>query len=84
MAEDRGPVAGVGGRVGKLGKFGISHGKGEGHVVHAGVNCVCIMCVVPPTHVGAWSMAVLPGQPFMSHLHVCTCTHLTCMHDAPK
>ena len=22
----------------------ISHGKGEGHVVHAGVNCVCNGC----------------------------------------
>ena len=40
-AGDRGPVAGVGGRVGKSGKSGVSHGKGEGHVVHAGVNCVC-------------------------------------------
>ena len=39
-AGDRGPVAGVGGRVDKSGKSGISHGKGEGHVVHAGVNCV--------------------------------------------
>ena len=27
-----------------LGKSGISHGKGEGHVVHAGVNCVCNVC----------------------------------------
>ena len=59
----RGPVAGDGGRIGKSGKFGISHGKGEGHVVHAGVNCVCVMCVAPPTHVGAWSMAVLLRQP---------------------
>ena len=58
-AGDWGPVAGVGGRVGKSGKSGISHGKGEGHVVHAGV-----MCVAPPTHVGAWSMTVLLGQPF--------------------
>ena len=40
----RGPVAGVGGRVSKSGKSGVSHGKGEGHVVHAGVNCVCNMC----------------------------------------
>ena len=34
-AEDRGPVAGVGGRVGKSGtcKSGVSHGKGEGHDV---------------------------------------------------
>ena len=32
------------GRVGKSGKSGISHGKGEGHVVHAGVNCVCNVC----------------------------------------
>ena len=39
-AGDRGPVAGVGVRVGKS---GVSHGKGEGHVVHAGVhvNCMC-------------------------------------------
>ena len=29
------------GRVGKSGKSGVSHGKGEGYVVHAGVNCVC-------------------------------------------
>ena len=27
--------------VGKSGKSGVSHGKGGGHVVHAGVNCVC-------------------------------------------
>ena len=38
--RDRGPVAGVGVRVGKSGKSGVSHGKGEGHVVHAGVKCV--------------------------------------------
>ena len=38
LARGRGPVAGVGGRVGKSGKSGVSHGKGEGHVVHAGVN----------------------------------------------
>ena len=43
-AGDRGPVAGVGGRVGKSCKSGVSHGKGEGHVVHAGVNCVCNVC----------------------------------------
>ena len=43
-AGDRGPVAGVGGRVGKSGKSGVSHGKGEGHVVHAGVNCICNVC----------------------------------------
>ena len=41
LAGGQGPVAGVGGRVSKL---GISHSKGEGHVVHAGVNCVCNMC----------------------------------------
>ena len=35
---------GVGGRVGKSDKSGVSHGKGEGHVVHAGVNCVCNVC----------------------------------------
>ena len=28
------------GRVGKLGKSGVSHGKSEGHVVHACVKCV--------------------------------------------
>ena len=44
-ATDRGPVVGVGGRVGKSGKSGISHGKGEGHLVHAGVNCVRNVCV---------------------------------------
>ena len=43
-ARDRGPVAGVGCRVGKSGKSGVSRGKGEGHVVHAGVNCVCNVC----------------------------------------
>ena len=43
-AGDRGPVTGVGGRVCKSGKSGVSHGKGEGHVVHAGVNCVCNVC----------------------------------------
>ena len=43
-AGDWGPVAGVGGRVGKSGKSGISHGKAEGHVVHAGVNYVCNVC----------------------------------------
>ena len=57
MAEDRGPVAGVEGRVGKSSKSGISHGKGKGHIVY-------VMCVALPTHVGAWSMAVLLGQPF--------------------
>ena len=30
-AGDWGPVAGVGGRVGKSGKCDISHGKGEAH-----------------------------------------------------
>ena len=46
----RGPIAGVGGWVGKSGKFGISHGKGEWCVVHAGVNmcgsahsCGCVV-----------------------------------------
>ena len=47
LAGDRGPVAGVGGRVGKLGKSGVSHGKGEGHVVHAGINCICNVCGSP-------------------------------------
>ena len=45
-----GPVAGVGGRFVKSVKSGS-----EGHVVHA-------VCVAPPTHVGAWSMAVLLEQ----------------------
>ena len=40
-AGDRGPVAGVGGRVGKSGKSSISHGKGEGRVVYASVCNVC-------------------------------------------
>ena len=31
--------------------------------MHAGVNCVCNVCG-SPAHVGAWSMAVLLGQPF--------------------
>ena len=35
------PRSEIGGRDGKSDKSGISHGKGEGHVVHAGVNCVC-------------------------------------------
>ena len=74
-AGDRGPVAGVGGRVGKSGKSGISHGKSEGHVVHAGVNCVFVMCVAPPTHVGAWSMALLLGQPFEYYYYSC---HFPC------
>ena len=26
------------------GKSGISHGKGEGHVVYASLNCVCNVC----------------------------------------
>ena len=40
-ARDRSHVAGVGGRVGKSGKSGISHGKGEGHVMYASVCNVC-------------------------------------------
>ena len=28
----------------RVAKSGVSHGKGEGHVVHAGVNCICIVC----------------------------------------
>ena len=43
-AGDRDPVAGVGVRVGKLGNSGVSHDKGEGHIVHAGVNCVSSVC----------------------------------------
>ena len=44
LAGDRGPAGGVGGRVGKSAKSGVSHGKGEDRVVHAGVNCVCNVC----------------------------------------
>ena len=29
-----------------------------------------VMCVAPPTHVGAWSMAVLLGQPFEYYYYV--------------
>ena len=43
-ASPWGPVAGVGGRVGESGMSGVSHGKGEGHVVHAGIDCVCNVC----------------------------------------
>ena len=32
------------GLVSRVGKSGKSHGKGEGHVVHAGINCVCNVC----------------------------------------
>ena len=42
--DNQGPVAGVGVRVGKLGKSEVSHGKGEGHIVHVGVNGVCNVC----------------------------------------
>ena len=38
-----------------MGKSGISHGKGEGHVVHAGVNCVCNVWLCPLMWVrGQW------------------------------
>ena len=47
--------------LGKSGSSGISHGKGEGHVVY---EIVFVVGVAPPTHVGAWSMAVLLEQPF--------------------
>ena len=39
-------------------------------VSHMGPCCACwckivfVVCVAPPTHVGAWSMALLLGQPF--------------------
>ena len=55
-------------KVGKSGKSGVSHGKAEGHVVHAGVNCVCNMCG-SATHVGAWSMTVLLRQPFQYYYY---------------
>ena len=44
---------GVGARVGKLGKSGISHGKGEGHVVHTVVCNVCPLLWV----CGQWQFA---------------------------
>ena len=62
-AGDWGPVAGVGGRVGKSGKSGVSHGKGEGHVVHAGVNCVCNVCGSAHS-CGCVVNGFLLGQPF--------------------
>ena len=41
------------------------------------------MCVAPPTHVGAWSMALLLGQPFVYcgvfiEKYVCTKFHRNC------
>ena len=61
-AGDRGPVAGVGGRVGRWVSL-VSHMvRVRSHVVYASVNCVFVMCVAPPTHVGAWSMALLPFE----------------------
>ena len=62
-ARDRCPVAGVGCRVRKSGKSGISHGKGEGHVVHAGVNCVCNVCGSAHS-CGCVVDGTLLGQPF--------------------
>ena len=42
---------------------GVSHGKGEGHVVHAGVNCVYNVC--GSTHsCGCVLNALLLRQPF--------------------
>ena len=32
------------GLVNQVYKSGISHGKGEGHVVHAGISSVCNVC----------------------------------------
>ena len=63
-ARDWGPVAGVGGRVGKS---GVSHGKGEAHIVHAGINCVCNVC--GSAH--SCGCVVLLGQPFEYYYHEC-------------
>ena len=41
--RDWGPVAGVGGRVGKSGKSGVSHGKGEGNVCGSAHSCGCVV-----------------------------------------
>ena len=41
-------------------KSGVSHGKGEGLAVHAGVNCVCNVC--GSAH--SCGCVVLLGQPF--------------------
>ena len=54
-AGGRGPVAGVGDRVGKLDESGVSR---EGHVVHAGVSYVCNVCGSAHS-CDAWSMALL-------------------------
>ena len=45
--------------VDKLGKSSISHGKGEGHLVHAVLNCVSNVCGSPPTLWvrGQWQLA---------------------------
>ena len=64
MARDWGPIAGVGGRVGKSVESGICI------VYIVGVRAmlcilVFVMCVAPPTHMGAWLMVVLLGQPLV-------------------
>ena len=41
----------------------ISHGKGEGHVVHAGINCVCNVCG-STNSCGCVVNGNLLGQPF--------------------
>ena len=38
-----------------------------------------VMCVSLPTHVGAWSMAVLPGQPFEYYTVYTVCIMLSCI-----
>ena len=53
--------------IGLLSRVRKSHCKGEGHVVYTS-EIVFVMCVPPPTRVGAWSMAVLLGQPFEYYL----------------
>ena len=82
-ARDWGPVAGVGGRVGKSGKSGVSHGKGEGHVVHAGVNCVCNVCVsslITATILYvSWYMSFLQRCPLFRVSFIRGSTVRTCM-----
>ena len=51
--------AGVGGRGSKS---GISHGKGKGHVVHAGVAV--------PTHVGAWFVESFDTHPCIQDYNI--------------
>ena len=59
----RGPVAGVG--VGLVSRVSlVSHMVRVSAMLCMLVKIVFVMCLAPPIHVGAWSMAVLLGQPF--------------------